>query len=290
MRLLNTTILELSQFTRDRPPYAILSHTWGPEEVTFQGINSAERAQEKGFAEIEGCCRQARADTLEWVWVDTCCIDKTSSAELSEAINSTYAWYRDSEVCYVYLEVVAAQDDGFPLESFRSARWFTRGWCLQELIAPTMFSKCNIIEQIRAIPKAVLLDHALDQCSIAQKMSWAWGRETTRVEDEAYCLLDLFGVNMPMLYGEGERAFYRLQEEIIKQTEDYSFLLWCGVPRDKQHRTPAARLPIFAPRPACFHRYGSKRVGVVGYIWQRQGRVSAPERRRYFCQHQTDPS
>ncbi|KAK3309476.1 heterokaryon incompatibility protein-domain-containing protein [Chaetomium strumarium] len=196
----------------DRPPYAILSHTWGPEEVTFQDITSPERAQKKGFAKIEGCCRRARADGLHWVWVDTCCIDKTSSAELSEAINSMYAWYRDSAVCYVYLKDVV-KGDGFPLEDFLSARWFTRGWCLQELIAPravefyatdwseigTKFSRCEDIERRTSIPRSVLLRQDLDQCSIAQKTSWASERQTTRIEDEAYCLLGLFGVHMPLL-------------------------------------------------------------------------------------------
>ncbi|KAK4032864.1 vegetative incompatibility protein-like protein HET-E-1 [Parachaetomium inaequale] len=96
MRLLNAKTLELSHFVGDIPPYAILSHTWGAEEALM--------------------------DTLEWVWVDTCCIDKTSSAELSEAINSMYAWYRDSEVCYVYLEDVSASRCGFPENEFRDAR------------------------------------------------------------------------------------------------------------------------------------------------------------------------
>lgn len=177
---------------------------------------------------------------------------------------------RDSQLCYVYLEDVAAPNDGFPA-NFRSARWFTRGWCLQELIAPTTvefyaadwselgtkLSLCSLIQNITAIPQSVLLYRALDQCSIAQKMSWASERHTTRIEDEAYCLLGLFGVNMPMLYGERERAFFRLQEEIIRQTpEDFSFLLWGRVPKNKTHYLPLTQLPVFAPRPACFYRDG----------------------------------
>jgi hypothetical protein len=275
MRLLNAKTLELAQFASDIPPYAILSHTWGAEEVTFQDITSPERDKKKGFAKIIGCCRQALMDTLEWVWIDTCCIDKTSSAELSEAINSMYAWYRDSQVCYVYLEDVycsppAFREVEFPEVEFGGARWFTRGWCLQELIAPqtleffnahwqdigSKFSLCDLIEEITAIPKPVLLGQfrALEECSIAQKMSWASQRNTTRIEDEAYCLLGIFGVNMPMLYGEGERAFYRLQEEIIRHTEDYSFLLWTVVPESPPSQN---WYPVCAPRPACFNPGGA---------------------------------
>lgn len=272
MRLLNTTTYKLTQFARDVPPYAILSHTWGDEEVTFQDIDLPEGTQKKGYAKILGCCKQARLDSLEWAWVDTCCIDKTSSVELSEAINSMFDWYRNSRVCYVYLEDLPTPKPFLSLQKFRSTRWFTRGWCLQELIAPwnvkfysgewspvgTKQSLCGKIEEITAIPRAVLLgqSNALKECCIAQKLSWASTRETTRIEDEAYCLLGIFGVNMPMLYGEGERAFYRLQEEILRQTEDHSFLLWTEVPDNKLWHMPASQYPIFAPRPACFHRAG----------------------------------
>lgn len=160
MRLLNATTLNLVQFTRDIPTYAILSHTWGDQEVSFQEIELPERDKKKGFAKILGCCAQAVEDSIEWVWIDTCCTDKTSSAELSEVINSMFLWYHRAEVCYVYLEDVTFAS---PLlgPAFRSARWFTRGWCLQELIAPhavefysadwreigTKLSLCGIIQQ-----------------------------------------------------------------------------------------------------------------------------------------------
>lgn len=269
MRLLNANTLEMEQFVGAVPPYAILSHTWGDQEVTFQEIGMPEREKKKGFAKILGCCRQAQIDLIEWVWIDTCCIDKSSSAELSEAINSMYAFYRNAEICYVFLEDVPGSDPNFPLDQFVAARWFTRGWCLQELIAPcnvefyaadwteigTKLSLCDVIEKTTAIPESVLIGGGLAHCSIAQKMSWASARRTTRIEDEAYCLLGIFGVNMPMLYGEGRRAFYRLQEEIIKQTEDYTFLLWTlmppGTAPDNENRWP-----IFAPSAACFHRDG----------------------------------
>ncbi len=288
MRLLNTTTLTLSEFVRDIPPYAILSHTWGDEEVSHQEIGCAERDKKKGFAKILGCCQLARNDGLEWAWIDTCCIDKTSSAELSEAINSMFVWYRDAHVCYVYLQDVPDPESqaSFPRNEFCSARWFTRGWCLQELIAPsvvefytvgwcdigTKLGLCDIIQEITAIPRPVLLRTrgALEDCNIAQKMSWASTRETTRIEDEAYCLLGIFGVNMPMLYGEGHRAFQRLQQEIIGTTDDVSFLLWTGHRhlrylstttetlrptcwfRDEEDSFPQQRLSVFASRPSDF--------------------------------------
>ncbi|KAK3989113.1 heterokaryon incompatibility protein-domain-containing protein [Cladorrhinum sp. PSN332] len=244
MRLLNSETLEMKEFYGEIPPYAILSHTWGDEEVTFQDFHSPDREKKKGFDKILGCCQQAQRDRIDWTWIDTCCIDKTSSAELSEAINSMYAWYRDSEVCYVFLEDVSFSFDQpeQDRQKFAAARWFKRGWCLQELIAPlrTEFyaqdwceigTKRNMgsqIENITGIPADVLQasDRNLHRHTIAEKMSWASERTTTRIEDGAYCLLGIFGVHMPLLYGEGGTAFRRLQEEIIKQTEDYSFLLW----------------------------------------------------------------
>ncbi len=271
LRLLNTKTLTLTEFVGAVPRYAILSHTWGDQEVSYQEFDLPTRESKRGFAKILGCCRQALEDTLEWVWIDTCCIDKTSSAELSEAINSMYAWYRGSEICYAYLEDVHDQGPTheFPLFQFRSARWFTRGWCLQELIAPpavefytagwrdigTKSSLRDLLRDITAIPLEVLLESgSVVRCTVAERMSWASNRNTTRVEDMAYSLLGIFGVHMPLLYGEGERAFSRLQDEILRQVEDYSFLLWTEAPKD----TPETRrnFSVLAPHPACFHRVG----------------------------------
>ncbi|KAJ4292903.1 hypothetical protein N0V88_005563 [Collariella sp. IMI 366227] len=203
MRLLRTNKLELVEFQgSDIPPYAILSHTWGEEE-----------------------------------WIDTCCIDKSSSAELSEAINSMFRWYREAEVAYAFLSDVDADEDPRLLgSSFRSARWFTRGWTLQELIAPGVIyfygagwkeigsrsSLVRLICNITGISSGYFRTGDLSQFSAAQRMSWAANRKTTRPEDEAYCLLGLFDINMPLLYGEGQRAFVRLQEEILRQSEDDS--------------------------------------------------------------------
>ncbi|KUJ11357.1 HET-domain-containing protein [Mollisia scopiformis] len=236
MRLINTTTLQLEEyFDRKIPPYAILSHRWEEEEVTFQDMIAEGAANS---FKITGCCQRAREDGLKYAWIDTCCIDKSSSAELSEAINSMFKWYKNAEVCYAYLsDVLINGFDSTSLSSmFRRSRWFTRGWTLQELLAPhtiiffditwteigTKLQLRPLIEQITGITHLLNFNRA----SIAQKMSWAAERVTTRVEDQAYCLMGLFGVNMPPLYGEGDNAFRRLQLEILEVSDDESIFAW----------------------------------------------------------------
>ena len=245
MRLLHTTNHKLEEFkAHEIPLYAILSHTWGENEVTFQDIKGADVKNEERCKKIRNTCTIAADHGFDYVWIDTCCIDKTSSAELSEAINSMYRWYQESGVCYAYLaDVLSKADDHQSIarsSEFSECRWFTRGWTLQELIAPstviffdqkwqeigTKSSLRQPISEITGIPDSILLGDDLERASIAQRMSWASGRESTRVEDGAYCLMGIFFVNMPLLYGEGERAFIRLQEEIIRVSDDHSLFAW----------------------------------------------------------------
>lgn len=176
---------------------------------------------------------------------DTVCIDKTSSAELTEAINSMFEWYHAAEVCYAYLaDVSSVEVDRYDFNSpFRQSRWFTRGWTLQELLAPatvvflnqdwveigTKSSLAHVISAITRISRRDMID--FKNANIAVKMSWASSRETTRVEDTAYCLLGLFGVNMPLLYGEGRNAFIRLQLEILSKSDDETIFAWEGTSR-----------------------------------------------------------
>ena len=251
MRLLNVRTLAFENFIRDEetPKYAILSHTWGDEEVTYKDMRKyRDKAQSKeGFRKIELCAKQALGDGLEFCWVDTCCINQSSSAELSEAINSMFRWYQNAEVCYTYLSDTQAPEgevcelDATWIKTFRKSRWFTRGWTLQELIAPMtliFFSKQwtkigtkeslrDVIESFTGVPAHILMNYDLSRVSVAQRMSWAAHRVTSRTEDIAYCLMGIFDVNMPMLYGEGEKAFIRLQEEIIKTSDDISIFSWC---------------------------------------------------------------
>lgn len=244
MRLLHTTSITVKEFVgQNIPSYAILSHTWDKEEVLLVDIQNATARYKKGYSKITGCCRKAAEHGFEWIWVDTCCIDKTSSAELSEAINSMYRWYELSTICYVYLQdvrVAEGADALFRGTQFGESRWFTRGWTLQELLAPravefysvewreigTKDSLALSLSSVTGIPIHILNGNSPASCSVAERMSWASTRQTTREEDIAYCLLGLFGVNMPLLYGEGPKAFIRLQEQILKQEEDYTVFTW----------------------------------------------------------------
>ncbi|RYP50462.1 hypothetical protein DL769_010947 [Monosporascus sp. CRB-8-3] len=265
MRLLNVETLQFEEFIGevgvDIPLYAILSHTWGEEEVSFADHVSRQSWSRKGYEKICGCCRLAKSEGFQYAWIDTCCIDKSSSAELSEAINSMFTWYHDAAVCYVYLNDVEASEDPTALDSsFSRSRWFTRGWTLQELLAPaevvflgsnwveigTKKSLCASVSRITRISQKVLEDGSWATNSIAEKMSWASGRRTTRVEDEAYCLMGLFNVNMPLLYGEGREAFLRLQQEIIKRSDDQSIFAW-SYPKDKYSHLQTSGLMASCP-------------------------------------------
>ncbi|KAI0854040.1 HET-domain-containing protein [Daldinia vernicosa] len=281
MRLLNTSSLRLEEFIgQDRPEYAILSHTWGDGEVLFQDIQNQQDSaweQKRGFKKVRESCRRAKLDGYKYIWIDTCCIDKSSSAELSESINSMFAWYESAYVCYAFLE------DIHDLAGLPQSRWFTRGWTLQELIAPNdvrFYNKrwellgdrytlsSQIAKRTGIDVNMLTLNHAVDNrpwkehklgyyervydgrydlgnCTscgawnqsigsvvanycVAQKMSWVSSRQTTRAEDMAYCLLGIFNVNMTLIYGEGFRAaFRRLQEEILKRSDDHTILAWC---------------------------------------------------------------
>jgi hypothetical protein len=226
----------------DIPAYAILSHRWTDDEVLFKDIEDKTSSDRKGYFKLQGAISQARADGYAYLWDDTCCIDKSSSAELSEAINSMWVWYREAAICYAYLcDVSSCTEDPDFEAQVRASGWFTRGWTLQELIAPKHVDFYNgiwtsigtrqtlqrTISDITGID-ADYLNHArpLSAASIAKRMSWAAHRKTTRLEDIAYCLMGLFAVNMPMLYGEGSRAFQRLQEEILRNSDDESIFAW----------------------------------------------------------------
>ncbi|KAI2611851.1 heterokaryon incompatibility protein-domain-containing protein [Hypoxylon sp. NC1633] len=258
MRLLNAKTLKLAEFVGSSiPPYAILSHTWECGEVLFDDLRTSRKdaAKKPGFSKVSAAAAQALRDGLDFIWVDTCCIDKKSSAELSEAINSMFLYYQASKVCYAYLSDF---DLAFgKLSKIGRARWFTRGWTLQELLAPkqvqffdrnwaligTKQSLAKELSEITLIGIPYLSGTNIRAASIAQRMSWASNRITTRQEDLAYCLMGIFGVNMPLLYGEGQRAFRRLQEEILKYSTDESIFCWrdpteyepCGLLAESPH-------------------------------------------------------
>ena len=264
MRLLNSCTWEIAEFIseNDIPPYAIVSHTWNDEEISFRDwetLCSKEVEAMRGYLKVKYSCAQAAADGLEWLWIDTCCIDKSSSAELSEAINSMFFWYRNAVVCYGYLEdVPRCASPAAVRRSLPRSRWFSRGWTLQELIAPadlifysrdwhelgTKKSLGPLISKISGIELAYLDARQLETASVAKRMSWAAHRRTTRTEDIAYCLLGIFNVYIPLLYGEGKRAFQRLQHEIMTAyPQDHTLFAW-GVIVDQ------LSIPILSRSPA----------------------------------------
>ncbi|PKK46783.1 hypothetical protein CI102_8931, partial [Trichoderma harzianum] len=243
MRLINTDTLVIEEFGFGQiPNYAILSHRWYNYELSLQDVQNRMWEKQgftnenkiKAFEKINRCCIRAKSDTFQYAWIDSCCIDKTSSAELSEAINSMYLWYHKAGRCYAYLSDVQS------MGTFKESEWFKRGWTLQELLAPaevyfldkewndlgTKKSLQEAVSDQTRIPINILSGASLETATVAQRMSWASQRKTTRIEDRAYCLMGIFGINMPLLYGEGERAFIRLQEEIMRISNDHSIFCW----------------------------------------------------------------
>ena len=228
------------------PPYAILSHTWGGDEVTFEDLEGGIGQSKAGYQKIEFCGEQAARDNLHYFWVDTCCIRKSSVTELASSIHSMFRWYRNATKCYVYLSDVSActEDNQRPrptwAAAFRKSRWFKRGWTLQELLAPEsvgFFSK----EGVLLGNKTSLREHILDITGIPvqaflgdltiysseERISWIDGRETEEKEDKAYCLLGICDVSMAIIYGEGEeKAFRRLIREINSLEQDKGEESW----------------------------------------------------------------
>ncbi|ETS86033.1 hypothetical protein PFICI_04058 [Pestalotiopsis fici W106-1] len=250
MRLLKVGSQGELLFTKDLihgkdeiPPYAILSHTWGSDpddEVTFKDLKKQRGIQKASYEKILFCAEQAKCDDLNHFWVDTCCIDKTNAVELTESINSMFRWYQQAERCYAFLSDVSCsreQDNHSSQlawqQQFKSSRWFTRGWTLQELIAPSVVqffssdkrflgdknSLRQEIHEVTGIPIGALLQTPLSSFSVDERISWATSRTTSKMEDKAYSLLGILSISMPVIYGEGEReAFNRLRIEISRRS------------------------------------------------------------------------
>jgi hypothetical protein len=272
MRLINTHSLEFQEFEPAvAPPYAILSHTWDSTEISFQDVQNDRKTGKEPECEklIQGC-RAAASHGYSYFWIDTCCIDKTNSVELSETINSMFRWYQQAGICLAYLVDVPPGSTVLDRESqFAKSRWFTRGWTLQELLAPpeveflasdwtritSKTDSASLLADITGISMNFLSGEDLEVASIAMRMSWASRRVTTKAEDIAYCLMGIFDIQMPLLYGEGEGgAFRRLQQEIIKDSDDQSIFAWKAddtqtpLPRTTERRV----FSLLARSPAAF--------------------------------------
>ncbi|CCM03175.1 uncharacterized protein FIBRA_05297 [Fibroporia radiculosa] len=258
----------VSMLVEDRVKYGILSHRWlNTGEPSYQDMmerslrtsqnqseggrrtmKTAASGEERslGYRKLLGCCEEAKRLGLDFLWSDTCCIDKTSSAELDESIRSMFRWYRNSTICIVYLGQTTVMED------MRADEWFLRGWTLQELLAPRTMKFFNkewqplteeeddkeedtpiltILHEITGIPEIDIEDFSPAPQNVDKRMTWAAPRKTTRAEDAAYSLMGIFDVSLQIAYGEGgERAFSRLIEAIMQAGGDTSVLNWAGHP------------------------------------------------------------
>ncbi|KAL9032683.1 MAG: hypothetical protein Q9180_006361 [Flavoplaca navasiana] len=281
IRLLNAESLTLQQFKEeDCPPYAILSHRWAEDpsnEVVYDDMSKFEEFRHssvwkkaKSAAKIVEACQRVLELESKYLWVDTVCIKQDNLMEMSTAINSMYRLYHDAEICIAYLYDYPTSE----VQTFSQSDWFTRGWTLQELVAPEVvkfFDKnwdyigetgdlAAELTQRTGVHKKFWTSNApVNYASVSERMSWMAGRKTTVPEDIAYCMLGLFGVNMPLLYGEGkERAFLRLQEEIMKYSADHSLFVWKAESRGPME-TYSCSTGLLAPSPECFRSAGDYR-------------------------------
>ncbi|KAI0349952.1 HET-domain-containing protein [Trametes cingulata] len=260
--------------------YAALSHVWQGAEQPFEELETLRRAgvtldAPSVSVKVRECRTLAMAYGLPWYWVDAPCIDQRNSAELQEAITSMFRWYAGASICFAYLPDVPSSDRIRERGSaFRRSVYFTRGWTLQELIAPrrvifvsaewTVLGEkedlADVLEEITRVPADVLaLRRSPSDVSVACRLSWASQRSTRRVEDQAYCLMGLFDIHMRVDYGEGDKAFQRLQQRILKAHCDHTLFAWGGVrdmdplvPPSEAQINPGPRTSLFAPSPAAF--------------------------------------
>jgi len=259
MRLLNIYTFEFAEFEGDRlPPYRITSHRWTDDEATFKDVLKKKNPNSKGYMKIEGFCQFIREDeerlrkyvtrelgSCKWIWIDAACVDKRSSAEVSESINSMFGWYARAVECFAYLADVPSLSAGRDtvMSKFRRSEWFKRGWTLQELLVPRVVvflnrdwevigHKCgyceysnpcrdagpllnDIVAETTGISEDIMFDYRKSaRLSVDEKLSWMADRRTTKSEDMAYCLLGIFDVTMPLLYGDGPKAMEKLERAI----------------------------------------------------------------------------
>lgn len=266
MQLINTTTLQLHAFTGSPPPYAILSHVTYGDDASFEDLAQVEKDTSKESHKIiQRACEKALAEGSEWLWNYASCVDNRSSAAQSEAINSMAQIHRDCEYILIYLEDLECNlvGDGDIAEKLARCRWTNDIWAIPQIIFPRaayfyssewkqIGTKKSLLPHLSAdtgIDEPVLEDSdCLEDYSIARRMSWASDKTALPVEDSAYALLGLFDVSMPIIYGEGPKAFLRFQEEIIRDTDDFSLLAWDSLDDQEYHG-------LFARSPSCFRRF-----------------------------------
>ncbi len=281
MRLLDTSAVQLHEFfDSEIPKYAILSHRWEDGEISFKDVTEVDNLQAPGWVKVRKSCEIAKSLGYPWIWIDTCCIDKSSSTELNEAIKSMFKWYREAEVCLVYICDVRKDlnvSRHFKTEkSHEDSVWFGRGWTLQELLAPremtfydmdwsSLGTRSGLVDELHRVTgiDAEYLGGGTSfrSACIATKMSWMANRTTKRKEDMAYAMLGIFNVNMTPDYGEGEHAFVRLQQNLLEMSKDESLFAW-RMTNDDVGGTSSNEWGLLAPHPKCFKE--SQRLTTVG--------------------------
>ncbi|KAH7890839.1 heterokaryon incompatibility protein-domain-containing protein [Phlebopus sp. FC_14] len=239
--------VEIKRLVKKRIKYAILSHRWfeDAEEPSLHKFSSKATKNLAGYKKLVIFCEKAQKEYgCSLAWVDTCCIDRSSSSELDEAIRSMFRWYQNAHICIAYLA------ESTSLASFDSEVWFTRGWTLQELLAPTRMkfygkgwlpisasendkddaAVLDALTRVTTISEYRLRSFAPGPQGAREKLMWASTRRTTRIEDTAYSLLGVFNISMSIAYGEGARAFYRLMVEIIQVCYEWDLFVFSGPP------------------------------------------------------------
>lgn len=303
MRAIDTTSFEFHhergglKFRKEG--YAILSHRWlDDNEILYHQyeqhvdkLKSDSKDLSPQLDKIRGACRIARSQGIKWMWIDSCCINKLDPSELTDSINSMFLWYHHSLLCVTFLHDVELNPDHLPTDPriFDSsdkngpAGWFSRGWTLQELLAPRMMefydnnwtlmgTKADLqssLSKLTGIDETYLAgtDDFRNAC-VATKMSWMAKRTTTLEEDLAYSMISIFGVNMPAMYGEGPRAFTRLQQLIMSSPSmDESLFAWKMPAPNAGHQYKSQNSAwkenewgLLAPCPAWFAASGHVRV------------------------------
>ncbi|KAI9053217.1 hypothetical protein LZ554_002184 [Drepanopeziza brunnea f. sp. 'monogermtubi'] len=283
---------------RDDPSYAILSHRWIGTEITFKTLSPAELVnvslQTPQLNKIRGACANARKETppLNWLWNDTCCIDKSNAVEQTRSINSMFEWYSQATVCYAYLHDVAWSAPSAKMfksqEGKRKEKNLESEWFEQWRLMGTKGELAGFLNQVTGIHEKYLTGEvSIHKASVAARMSWMAGRTTKEVEDIAYSMLGIFGVTITPQYGEGTKAFMRLQRTLIEFSTDESIFAWT-IPRSGLECYRGLGLApefsprswgILAPSPDCFR--DSSQVFVEprkvvprfggGYRWTQQG-------------------
>lgn len=266
MRLINTYTLQPCEFTVSLPPYATFSHVIDEIGAPFEDFAHIKRELCCDiFKILVRACVQARDAGFAWLWNYAACVDRNSCAAQSEAINSLAQIYRNCGRSIIYLGDLNSKlvEDEEVVERIAECRWMRNIWAIPQIIFSgaayfyssdwsligTKASLISHLSSIMGIDEPVLEDsNLLEEYSLARRMSWASEMTASRVEDFAYALVGLFDVSMSILYGDGQKAFLKLQEEIMRDTDDFSLMAWDKI--DAQ-----AYNGLFAHSPACFRRF-----------------------------------